>query len=226
MAFFPELETYQREVESKTDKTEDETTQASHLKLLLDFFRSEYGSQLAEIESLKKHGEITFDLLWAIMRPRTLLLLPHCGVTGEPRAVRLISAERRTPHQASPHWRLECEYVDATGNGARADATGNKSGPRFGMAEMSLNILKFRGTQKITSLRAYPMQWHPRPEDMQRRLIERGRRWKDLDGVHHRFYNSTAYHLKNCGYLKITVKSRIMVDIGLFFLIEVSVARC
>lgn len=85
--------------------------------------------------------------------------------------------------------------------------------PRFGFSDKTIDVSYFKGTVKMTSLRVYPMRWHPREEDMRARLIARGRRWQDLEGVHHRHYNSAAYLKRKC-YIKVTVNCRIMVDFG------------
>ncbi|KAH7100152.1 P-loop containing nucleoside triphosphate hydrolase protein [Auriculariales sp. MPI-PUGE-AT-0066] len=221
LAFFTELEDHEIALARapSCDTSADNLTSSRHLKLLLDFLRQEHGEQLKEIATLKAHGEITFDLLWAVMRPRTLLFLPNCNVTNEPRVVRLVSAEFHTPYRDIPLLRLDTEYVDATGATARAAASdGQIKDPTFGMAKMTIDIQKFKGTQKMVTLKAYPLYLHPRELDMRNRLIERGRCWRDLDGVHHRHYNSVAYrwYPQHRKFAKINVKSRVMVDIGSF----------
>lgn len=49
------------------DKTADETVALSHLKFLISFIEDEYAEQVSEIGSYINNGEISFDLLWAIM---------------------------------------------------------------------------------------------------------------------------------------------------------------
>lgn len=90
---------------------------AEHLKHPLDYIRFEHAAALAEISTLLLPGEMTFDLMWAVLLPGTIFFT-HCAVSGEPRAVRLISAEKRTPHMDIPFWRLECEYIEAWGSHA------------------------------------------------------------------------------------------------------------
>lgn len=52
------------------DKTADETVALSHLKFLISFIEDEYAEQVSEIGSYIANGEISFDLLWAIMHYR------------------------------------------------------------------------------------------------------------------------------------------------------------
>ncbi|KZV98726.1 P-loop containing nucleoside triphosphate hydrolase protein [Exidia glandulosa HHB12029] len=211
LTFFPQLEARLEMLTSKAGRSEDESTMADHLKLLLDYIRAEHASTLAEIASLLSHSEITFDLMWSILLPGTVFFT-HCSVTGEPRAYRLISSDKLTPHGGVPFWRLECEYIEATG--------ARNAGPRFGFSDRTIDIPLFKGTVKIASLRAYPMKWHPREEEMRARLIARGKRWQELDGVHHRHYNAVAHLDRGCRYVKVTVNCRIMVDVASFKLVN------
>lgn len=73
--------------------------------------------------------------------------------------------------------------------------------PRFGFSDKTIDVSYFKGTVKMTSLRVYPMRWHPREEDMRARLIARGRRWQDLD-ISKRgkilYYLMLAGHISYC----------------------------
>jgi hypothetical protein len=45
----------------------------------------------------------------------------------------------------------------------------------------------------ITSLPAYPLKYHPEKEELEKRLIERGKKWTSFDGIHHMRYDGTAF---------------------------------
>ena len=59
----------------------------------IELLRRDYAATLAKVASLTAHGEITFDTLFALFVPRTIVLA-DCPVTGEPRAFELVSATR------------------------------------------------------------------------------------------------------------------------------------
>lgn len=59
----------------------------------MEFIHKEYKRTLYRIKNLTSHGEITADLLYAIMVPRTVLLT-KCPISGEPRALQLISVNK------------------------------------------------------------------------------------------------------------------------------------
>lgn len=82
----------------------------SALTTLLDWLHANYHSTLANIAGLVAHGEITFDLLYGILVPRTILFTRD-GATGEPRCVRLLSARR--DDGLEPRYALSVEGVEA-----------------------------------------------------------------------------------------------------------------
>lgn len=135
------------------------------------------------------------------MLPRTVLYT-RCAITGAPRAVKLVHAEQCNRGQAV-YWRLDVEYVDYN---VDADDDGAPSGPRFGLASLpGLEIPSFKGAAKISSLPVYPVKYYRGWDDLKKRIIERGRKWVALQGVHHRHYNATGYHWKDGKYIKLNV---------------------
>ena len=68
-------------------------------------------------------------------------------------------------------------------------------------------MYEFGGTQKINGLSAYPIPYHPDPEGLKAMLIERGRKWASLNGVHHVHYHGLAGRRKNCEYVRYNVSS-------------------
>ncbi|RPD60635.1 P-loop containing nucleoside triphosphate hydrolase protein [Lentinus tigrinus ALCF2SS1-6] len=264
LAFFPQFEQYERALRSKTRTPEEEHVLAT-LTILLDYLRKDYRATLAKIASLKASGEITFELLYAILVPRTILIT-ECPVTGEPRALQLLSANKIENSMCSLY-SLLCENIDSTEEGAhpgRGDSASNPNsnafadthtfspspssarerlaafraakadntdgngpvaapsggGRSFGRVQSKVLLWSFKGTEKINSLEAYPIQYHRDPEAMKTLLLERGRKWASLKGIHHVHYEGTAAFAITAGgrkkIIKYNVNSRIMVDRGNF----------
>ncbi|RDX40257.1 hypothetical protein OH76DRAFT_1490451, partial [Lentinus brumalis] len=118
---------YEKALRSKGRTPEEEHVLAT-LTVLMDYLRKDYRSTLAKIASLKASGEITFDLLYAILVPRTILVT-ECPVTGEPRALQLLSASKYETSLCSLYVLL-CESVDSTEEGAypgRSESAANPS---------------------------------------------------------------------------------------------------
>lgn len=204
MAFLHQLTTYETELAHKAEQAGEEDTSTAeklaHLQFLLNFIRQEYTETFEELNSLLSHDEITFDLLWALFKPRTILYAP-CPVTGSPRALRVRNVEvcQRVTPGAPPvaggggdgprFWAVDAEYVDYN-----AVYTTSGGQPKFGYARLlNLEVPMFAGTEKITSLPFYPMAYYPGAEELGLRLVERGKRWVELQGVHHLFYDGTGF---------------------------------
>ncbi|TFK80871.1 P-loop containing nucleoside triphosphate hydrolase protein [Polyporus arcularius HHB13444] len=261
LAFFPQFEQYEKALRSKGRTPEEEHVLAT-LTVLMDYLRKDYRSTLAKIASLKASGEITFDLLYAILVPRTILVT-ECPVTGEPRALQLLSASKYETSLCSLYVLL-CESVDSTEEGAypgRSESAANPSsnlnantrtqrgsardrlaalraqaaspgiiaghgadviaGDRpFGRVQSKIVLGAFKGTEKINTLEAYPIEYHANPEAMKSLLLERGRKWASFKGIHHVHYEGTAAFAISVNgrkkIIKYNVNSRIMVDRGNF----------
>lgn len=156
------------------------------------YLRKNYQGTLAQIDNLISHGEIAFNLLYAVLIPRTVLIT-RCSKTGEPRALKLLFAALETSARG-PYYALSCHSVE----GASADDDDNddddagierdSAAPSFGMDQSWLSIPEFKGTRKINSLSAFPIQYHPDPEAIRDKLVRRGRKWAVLNGIHHVAY--------------------------------------
>ena len=199
--------------------------------VLLDYLRTDYSGSLARIESLIPRGEITFDILYAILIPNTIIVT-ECPSTGEPHALRVLSATK-VQNRTGPVYTIMCEGIDSAGEGAHPGhsdqptpppsqpdllkavmATFGRQGPptpsgdsdddhvvsnvagmqrpSFGPVQRKILIYEFGGVRKINSLEAYPIQYHPNPEQLKARLLERGRKWVSFKGIHHMHYSGTA----------------------------------
>ncbi|KLO17805.1 P-loop containing nucleoside triphosphate hydrolase protein [Schizopora paradoxa] len=220
VAFLPKLIDHLKELREKqsalpnepTSPDDDNAVAIEHLDFLVEFLKSEHDKQLEEINALLSHGEITFDLAWALFVPRTILYTA-CPVSGSPRAVRLIQAEKSSrpggPNGAQQFWRLDVEYMEYRPNSSGSDC--------FGLASLqNIEVPKFNGAVKITSLPSFPLTFYPGVEELTSRLVERGKKWCTLQGVHHKYYNGTGFHFKDGKYIKLNTDSRIMVDWNTF----------
>ncbi|KAI5116671.1 hypothetical protein M0805_007843 [Coniferiporia weirii] len=222
LVFLPELQARIRLLEAKGDKAEGESITHAHLAFFESFIRTEFASTLSEIEALLAQNEITFDLLWAIWKPRTVLYT-KCQNTGEPRAVRLSDASM-VDNNGSPYWQLNIEYTEynsqhgrAAVNADRRDSAALLQIPKFGLvAGPNIPFINaFKGTVKIATLQTYPLKYHLNTDEMTDMLVSRGRKWASLQGgIHHMQYNKPCSWLdRQSGGLP---KERVMVDRELF----------
>lgn len=191
-AFFPQLQEHALSLRDKRDGSEDDDLYLSHLKFLISFVKKEHASTLKEIAKLLILEEITYELLWAILLPRTIIYT-ECPTTGEPLAVRLINAGEVTDQDTNRRsWRLYAEYIDYNSQFHSPDVS--EGTPKFGFASVrhELKIRHFEGPVKISSLSSFPLKCHPRCDELEDKLIARGKKWSSLQGVHHKYYKAAA----------------------------------
>ncbi|KAI0819855.1 P-loop containing nucleoside triphosphate hydrolase protein [Trametes gibbosa] len=234
LAFFPQLEAYEKQLRM-TARSPPAEYVLSTLGVLLDYLRKDYRATLAKIANLTAHGEITSELLYAVLVPRTTIVT-ECPVTGETRALQLRGLRQvkmGSNARAPAIWRLLCESVDSleeaihgrnVESNTRNEPMGHSAQPRapkigekaFGRVETVIFIEPFGGTKKINTLAAYPLKYSHDPEGLAKTLLERGRKWASLKGIHHLHYQGTAaFRLGTSSaqtIIKYNVDSRIMID--------------
>jgi hypothetical protein len=77
---------------------------------------------------------------------------------------------------------------------------------------MDCDVPGFKGARKITSLNCYPLKYHKNEAKLRAELIERGKKFVSLQGVHYRSHEGMAYYKKRKQIIKVNINGRIMVD--------------
>lgn len=177
----------------------------AHLKVLLKYLRKDYAEIKREVEALLRNGLITFELLWAIWKPKSLVYTTTYGNDDEPRVFRVESVERHVNMQKGEFYHIDGKYFEYDGK-------------NFGYGSLAEEIGSFRGARKITSLPCYPLKFHRDEAGVRKKLIERGKKFVELRGVHYKSYSGMAYlKSKKHGIIKFNVQqSRMMVDTKTF----------
>ncbi|KAJ7048837.1 hypothetical protein C8F01DRAFT_1379376 [Mycena amicta] len=194
---------YRDALAARKSRTEQENNIMSSVTTLLSFLATDYRSTLAQIARLTAHGEITFDLLYAILVPRTLIVA-RCAVTGLERLFRLESFTR-TAVEGVPVYALALEGVDLVDR-PMTQTVG------VGRVQASMFIPYFKGAARIDTLDAYPLRFHPNETQVVEMVKQRGQKWVALLGIHHQEYNGIAAVKAMNRVVRHQVKGRIMVD--------------
>ena len=185
---------YRRELEEAGKELDWSSDAAQHLELLLDFIDEEFKDTIEESENLVEQGMINYEHLWTIFRPGTTIYAP---VFGQPRAFTLNNYSYSCN---PPGLALGMDYVDFDG-----DDMGTRSSSRL--------VPAFSGSQKISDLSAFPMEWHPAKEEVKQQLITRGRQWEQLAGMHFRQYKGIALdYTGDCGIQRYNIDGRVVID--------------
>ena len=183
------------------NRLHSDSVDAEHLHQLIRFLSNHFATASKSLRPLLEHGEITFDLLWALFKPNALLYTT-CTGTKKPRCVRFESGEERE-FRGEKDFQLECRYLDYNGK-------------TFGEASESFTIDEFRGVKKINSLNVFPLDYHPQQSELESWLKDQGATFISLKGVQHRQYEGDAFLIRKGQPDVVKVSGRIMVDAGSF----------
>jgi hypothetical protein len=141
-----------------------------HLQLLHKVLIQEVGEKIKDFEDYVLNGVITFESLWMIFQPGTFVISKH---NGDVSVSELIEASYGESLQSSHAYSLDLSIVDWDGTA-------------FGRNEDWTSVTKFTGTRKITSLSAFPFQFHEKKEEIENLLIARGKKFEELAGNHYK----------------------------------------
>jgi hypothetical protein len=192
--FLPELKNHQSDSENFSKNA------TLHLGKLVQHLEEVYRSTMDQLKSLLEHRKMTWDLLWAFLKPGTLVFM-NCPSTGLPRCIRYSYGEKKVI-RGRDCFEINGHYFDFDGE-------------VFGESTETLQIESFRGTRLIEALPVFPLSYHPDPQTYSR-LISSGRRFISLIGSHHRQYRGNMFIPHKTQLMKLYVNGRIMVDAGFF----------
>lgn len=175
----------------------EEPIAREHLKLFRDVLFDELKNAIAAKLDLVKNGVITFEFLWTIFEPQTLV---YGNSDGKECVFKLNSSHTATDQRRGLDFlQLDVWSVDWDGT-------------KFGQHTTYLQNYEFSGTTPITSLQAYPLEFHPEKEQLIRRLVLRGKLFERFAGYHYKAYRGVALGYGRCGMIRHNIESRIIID--------------
>jgi hypothetical protein len=177
--------------------TEDERTTKAHAELLQDILTKEFKSMIDTSRDMESKRVMTYEYLWTLFQPGATVFARQ---DGQETALTLVETRYGQDAKGCPCFWLTCKYVDW-------------DGAKFGSVKINLAISVYTGTRPISSLRVYPIDYHPEGEAIRTRLIERGTKAEALAGPNYRAYQGVAWRQGGFGTKdKYNVKGRIVVD--------------
>lgn len=149
------------------DKSVDDVAKL-HIGLLIRVIRLEVGATLNELEGLLSAKKITYKLAWAIFRPGTIVFTE---VNDEPEQCRVHSTVYvEKDFGAVRFMRVYVEQIDFDGK-------------YFKTRKSCIIIPGFNGVAPIASLLVYPSKFHPEHDTIVRSIVERGKKWYDIQSA-------------------------------------------
>ncbi|KAK7747874.1 hypothetical protein SLS53_001125 [Cytospora paraplurivora] len=176
------------------DKTKE------HLVILHDILKYEIGDSIKAFEDYVLNSVITFQHLWMIFQPGSVVLAAHKG----PLSAFELEEYEYMENQCGKFLRLRADCVDYSGKG-------------FGRHREPIDIPEFIGVKKIDTLNAFPLNFHEDKEAIVEHLVRRGQIFESLAGHHYKAYDGTAITWDREGNeVPIQITGRIVVDIQSF----------
>ncbi|KAG6003254.1 hypothetical protein E4U43_000943 [Claviceps pusilla] len=175
------------------------------LKVLIKYLDKDYAKVKGSLYPMLDSGIISFEYLWALWKPSTLVYSTKYDQAEDARVFRVDIAVLQDTIFQGNFYVVEGKYLEFDGK-------------RFGFGSVAEEIPEFQGTRKITSLPFYPLSYHKDESKVRQTLIERGKKFVSLSGTHLKDYSGLAYQLRKKGNMtKFHIqKSRIMVDPAIF----------
>lgn len=153
---------------------EDGSEAATHFRLLLDFIDEEFGEELSQSRNLLEQGLMTYDLLWTIFKPGSIV---YSSMYGQPQAFHANNYQYGGGQR--PCFHISTNYIDFDGED-------------FGTRSTAVQVFPFRGTAPINALEAVPQQLHRQSKELEALLIARGKKFQDLAGTSFQNYSGAA----------------------------------
>uniref|UniRef100_A0A1Y1K6Y8 AAA+ ATPase domain-containing protein n=1 Tax=Photinus pyralis TaxID=7054 RepID=A0A1Y1K6Y8_PHOPY len=175
------------------------------LKVLVKYLDKDYAKVKESLYPMLESGIITFDYLWALWKPGSLVYSSTYGFAEDPRVFKVELAVRHSSLLRGEFYFVDGKYLEFDGK-------------RFGHGTLAEEIAEFQGTRKITSLPFYPLPYHKDEDGIRRMLVERGKKFVALHGAHYKAYSGIAYNKRKKGsVVKFHIQqSRIMIDPAIF----------
>ncbi|PHH92424.1 hypothetical protein CDD83_7493 [Cordyceps sp. RAO-2017] len=194
--------------EDKKERRKNRTrlkSKRKQLKVLIKYLDKDYAKIKESLYPMLDSGVITFDLLWALWKPNTLVYGTTYGSVEDPRVFKVDMAYHQSTIMRGDFYFLEGKYLEFDGK-------------KFGYGTLAEEIPEFQGARKITSLPCYPLRYHKEQAHVRQNLVERGKKFVALNGVHYKCYSGIAYMKRKKGsIIKFNVQqSRVMVDPAIF----------
>lgn len=203
-----ELKKAKPEGETKKERKKDQKRiddQRRQMRVLVKYLDKDYAKIKESLNPMLENGLITFDLMWALWKPDTLAYATTYGSDDEPRAFKVETSERQSSLMRGDFYYIDGKYFEFDGK-------------RFGFGGLTEEIAEFQGARRITSLPCYPLKYHKDEEGVRKKLVDRGKKFVSLAGVHYKAYKGIAYQKRRKGQItKFNIQhSRVMVDPTIF----------
>ncbi|KAJ7054051.1 P-loop containing nucleoside triphosphate hydrolase protein [Mycena amicta] len=199
-----------KRLEEEKAKAEQDEVLVADITTALQFIHEDYADTLGDFDMLSHH-EISYELLWVIFPPNTLVYRFHT-YTEQHQVLMARTFEYSRRPNGSYYARVECDVISNDGNS-------------FGLARDYIEIDAFRGARRIQDLLVYPLEYHSEHEDIRAHAIVRGKKFATLPKhSYHEISGPAMKETMNSQWetrrFKFSTHGRVMIDPVSFRLFE------
>jgi len=168
---------YRDELHTYASKIRDKRTK-EHITFLLQYITKVLDSEIISYEELMQNEDVPpgleFQNLWMAFKPRTILCRKGIDIL-----CRLREMRKMKPFQQPEYWQVDAEMIAYDGK-------------NFKFATNKIVIAKYDGYRPLTELEVFPLEYHEDQKAVRATLLERGKKYTTLFGIHHCTYNGIA----------------------------------
>lgn len=159
----------------------DQGAQKNAAAALLAFITPIVASSVLSLAQTKMTGKVSFQNVWQIFPPSSIVKTKFYGVDT---VCRVVKYQKKPRTNCNPEgWTIDMEFVDWNGE-------------KSGWTTTSLTIWEYEGYKKVTGLPVFPISFSPDESKIRSQMIERGRKWAGLRGYHFEIANGTKILLE------------------------------
>ncbi|KAH7104373.1 P-loop containing nucleoside triphosphate hydrolase protein [Auriculariales sp. MPI-PUGE-AT-0066] len=153
----------QARLEAEQKKQERDENLISDIQAAIHVVVEDQGKLLLDMTKLTVKREISFQLLWAIFTPNSLVFQRH-QLTEQDRVMLVRRSGYGERQDFTKYLRVVSDMIHDDGNA-------------FGFARQEIDINEFRGLRSISQLPVYPLEYHPDKDTVYFRAVEQGKRF-------------------------------------------------
>ncbi|KAJ7508569.1 P-loop containing nucleoside triphosphate hydrolase protein [Mycena galericulata] len=191
-----------KRLEEEKVKSEPDEVLIGDISTALQFIQEDYAETLGDFDMLA-HNEISYELLWVIFPPNTLVYRYHT-FTEQNQILLARTFEYSRRPDGSLFAEIACDVINNDGNS-------------FGLARDTIELNSFRGARTILDLPLFPLEYHPKKEEIRASAMKRGKIFVDLKEHSYREISGPAMReTMNSNWetrqFKFTTRGRVMID--------------
>ena len=171
---------YQDELRQHAEASGDDRLK-SHMQLCLEYMEKTLHQEIKVYKALMSNVSMSLGLehrhLWMVFKPGCLVYEKAKGTERLSRLRGICGIEDEA--NQIEWWELSADHI-------------YYSGSDIGFINHDIEIKRYDGCKPLCELTAVPLQFHPEERRIRHDLLERGRKFLSLLGIHHRFYDGGA----------------------------------